>query len=237
MDAGSKFTERLLHSCIFFVFFKQGNTKSCIRHQSFPMYRRMSFYNYYHIYGDSFSRFGCRRECTVTEWTFRCCKNHYGMNCHGEKAWWESGEKFFLKIYYIISLKDLQLNRAICVLHFFLYHLYLLYLYFNYMLLYHLMLFTFIYWKHIGLPLFMSLSYILYPCSMLSKETCVDLQFVLEVWRPPVELMGTVTMDAWAQGHVNATLALKAQPVKCAWTITMAPTVQVGRQIHLCRYG
>ncbi|XP_041945198.1 stabilin-1 isoform X2 [Alosa sapidissima] len=60
-----------------------GKKTSCFRHHSFSLYPRMGIHRssrWFDSY-DDISRLGCRRECKVTEWTFRCCKNHYGMNC------------------------------------------------------------------------------------------------------------------------------------------------------------
>ncbi|XP_063071302.1 stabilin-1 [Engraulis encrasicolus] len=71
-----------------------GKKTSCIRHSGlgfrygsgmYPSSRRSYFGDLGHLgsplYDDLFSRNGCRRQCNITEWTFRCCKNHYGLSC------------------------------------------------------------------------------------------------------------------------------------------------------------
>ncbi|KAL2091603.1 hypothetical protein ACEWY4_013866 [Coilia grayii] len=70
-----------------FLLKDSGKVTSCSRHSlgygQFYRRQRLGFgYDWsYPMYDDMFSRLGCRRECNVTEWTFRCCKNHYGRDC------------------------------------------------------------------------------------------------------------------------------------------------------------
>ncbi|XP_031424352.1 stabilin-1 [Clupea harengus] len=60
-----------------------GKVSSCFHQHGFQGRMYLTpFTSFRHRWDDSFPRFGCRRECKVTEWTFRCCKNHHGMNCH-----------------------------------------------------------------------------------------------------------------------------------------------------------